>query len=295
MMSATNKSIIYVAITFALTWGIVIGGWAAGFHTNQAYAIATLALSMTGPAIAALICTFAFEQGRRVAALGLHFKPNWWWLAAWLLPVLISAGSVLATVLLSDHQYIDPGAATVAMMEQQAPAQVDQLRAMPFLSALIFAQALILGPLINTFILTFTEELGWRGYLYGLWRGAGFWRTSLATGAIWGVWHAPMIYLFGHNYPNDRLLGVGLFVVFCLLMSPIITLVRERAGSVWAAGIFHGSINALGGMTMLVVSMAEFPWNGIVGIGGFVALALGVVLVIVLQRGPGAEAAPAHA
>ncbi len=282
-MSATNKSIIYFAITFAVTWGIVIGGWTAGFHTNQTYAIATLALSMTGPAIAALICTFAFEKGRRLAALGLHFKPNWWWLAAWLLPVLISSASVLATVLLSDHQYVDPGAATIAMMEEQAPAQADQLRALPFLSALIFAQALLIGPLINTFVLTFTEELGWRGYLYGLWRGAGFWRTSLGTGAIWGVWHAPMIYLFGHNYPNDRLLGVGLFVIFCMLMSPIITLVRERAGSVWAAGIFHGTINALGGMSMLVLGMAEFPWNGIVGIGGFVALALGFVVILLLR------------
>jgi hypothetical protein len=105
-----------------------------------------------------------------------------------------------------------------------------------------------------------------------------------------------MIYLFGHNYPNDRLLGVGLFVIFCMLMSPIITLVRERAGSVWAAGIFHGTINALGGMTMLVVGMAAFPWNGIVGIGGFVALALGVALVIALQRGgPRTETTPAHA
>lgn len=283
-MSVTNKSIIFLAITFVVTWSIVIAGWAAGFHTNQAYAIATLALSMTGPAVAALICSFAFEKGGRLAALGLHFKPNWWWLAAWLLPVLISSASVLATLLLSDHQYVDPGAATIAMMQEQAPGQADQLRALPFLSALIFAQALLIGPFINTFVLTFTEELGWRGYLYGLWRGAGFWRTSLGTGAIWGVWHAPMIYLFGHNYPNDRLLGVGLFVIFCMLISPIITLVRERAGSVWAAGIFHGTINALGGMSMLVLGMADFPWNGIVGIGGFVALALGFIVTLLLRR-----------
>jgi CAAX protease family protein len=57
------------------------------------------------------------------------------------------------------------------------------------------------------------------------------------------------------------------------------TLIRDRAGSTWAAGIAHGTINALGGLTALMISDARFPWGGIVGIGGFVALALGVFAV----------------
>ena len=63
-----------------------------------------------------------------------------------------------------------------------------------------------------------------------------------ATGVVWGVWHAPAIFFYGHNYPDDRVLGLGLFVLFCMLLAPIITLVRERGGSVWAAGIIprHG-------------------------------------------------------
>jgi hypothetical protein len=52
----------------------------------------------------------------------------------------------------------------------------------------------------------------------------------------------------------------------------------------------------VGGLTMITLSKPEFPWNGIVGIGGFIALALGVVAVFALQRGgPRAETAPAHA
>ena len=51
---------------------------------------------------------------------------------------------------------------------------------------------LVLGLIVNA-ILAFGEEVGWRGYL--LWELAplGFWRASLLVGAIWGLWHAPII------------------------------------------------------------------------------------------------------
>jgi membrane protease YdiL (CAAX protease family) len=133
-------------------------------------------------------------------------------------------------------------------------------------------------------ILTLTEELGWRGYLHYLWRPAGFWRASLATGAIWGFWHAPIIYLFGLNYPTERPLGIGLFVIYCMLLAPIMTLVRDRAGTVWAAGLAHGTINAVAGLTIVSLSNPAFPWNGMVGIGGFIALALAVAAIALLAR-----------
>ncbi|MBC7770332.1 MAG: CPBP family intramembrane metalloprotease [Phycisphaerales bacterium] len=296
MMSTTVKSVIFLAITFAVTWGIVIGGWSAGWHNDPQRAFYVLTLSMFGPAIAALICSTAFEKGRRLGALGLRFKPNWWWLLAWLFPVLIASGSVALTIALSPHGLVDPGSAAIALAEARSPQAAEQARAIPFLGVIVLVQALLLGALVNGVILTISEELGWRGYLYDLWRGAGFWRSSLATGAFWGIWHAPMIYLFGHNYPDHRLLGVGLFTVFCMILSPMMTLVRDRGQSVWAAGVFHGTFNALGGLTVLMVGNAAFPWNGAVGIGGFIALAIGFAVVVVLQRGgTPPDAVPAQA
>jgi uncharacterized protein len=284
MMSTTNKSIIFLALAFAISWAIVISAHFAGFSGNPQLALPTLALMMTGPAIAALICVFAFEKGRRVEALGLRFKPNLWWFLAWLIPILIAAGSVAATVLFSDLTYVDIGEGARGAAEAQGQ-DLSQAPAFLTSTAFIVAMAVVLGALINMPILTFTEELGWRGYLYGLWRPSGFWRTSIATGAIWGVWHAPAIFFFGLNYPDNRVLGLALFVLFCLLLTPIITLVRERSGSVWAAGLFHGTFNALGGLTIAALSNPVFPWNGIVGIGGFMALALGLVGVIAVQSG----------
>lgn len=290
-MSTTKKSIIFLAFAFAISWAIAIGGHYAGLKDSlgQAGPILLLSAMMLGPAISALICAFAFEKGRRVEALGLRFRPNIWWLLAWLIPITLAAASVALTVLLSDRSYVDIGEAS----RQAAEAQGQDLSQVPPLlmsTGFIIAMAITLGALINAPILTFSEELGWRGYLHDLWRPSGFWRASLATGFVWGLWHAPAILLYGLNYPDNALLGIGLFTAFCMLLSPMLTLVRDRGGSVWAAGIFHGAFNAVGGITLGMLSQPTFPWNGIVGVGGFVALAIGVVAVALLQQKPSAPA-----
>ena len=290
-MSVTNKSIVFLALTFAISWGVTLGAHYAGLQETLG-PIAILVAMMAGPGIAAVICAIAFDKGRRLAALGLQFKPNLWWLWAWLIPLAIAAGSVLLTIVLSGRQLVDVGEAIIATVEQQAPGQAEQLRAIPYLGLIQIGGAVTLGALINAPILTFTEELGWRGYLYDLWRRFGFWRCSLATGAVWGVWHAPAIYFYDLNYPDHPLLGIGIFVIYCALLSALLTLVRER-GATWAAGIFHGTINAVGGLTVVMLSNPVFPWNGIVGIGGFLALAIGVVLVLLTQRGARAPLAAA--
>lgn len=292
-MSTTNKSIIFLALAFAVSWAVAIGAHLAGLSSDPKFVTPILAAMMTGPAIAALICSFAFEKGRRVESLGLHFRPNIWWLLAWIIPILLAAGSVALTIALSDNTYVDIGENTRAAAEAQG-ADLSQAPAFLLSTAFIIGAGVVFGALINMPILTFTEELGWRGYLYGLWRPAGFWKTSLGTGFVWGIWHAPAIFFYGLNYPDDRALGLGLFVIFCMLLSPIMTLIRERGGSVWAAGLFHGTFNAVGGLTVASLSIPVFPWNGIVGIGGFIALAASALVALLLQR-PTKATAPATA
>lgn len=293
-MSTTMKSVIFLAITYAVTWGIAIWGWTAGLHEgNPQIAVAVIAASMIGPAVAALICTMAFEKGQRIKALGLGSRWTWWWPIAWLAPIAIAAGSVALTVLLSDRTYVDIGGAVAAAASAQGQ-DMSQAPAFMLSTAFIVGMAIVVGSLINWLILTFTEEIGWRGYLHHLWRPSGFWRASLGTGAVWGFWHAPIIYLYGHNYPDpdDRIMGAGLFVIFCMLLSPIMTFIRDRTNSVWSAGLFHGTFNALGGLTIAALSNPVFPWNGIVGIGGYASLAIGVVIVALLQRGQRDAVAP---
>jgi uncharacterized protein len=285
-MSLQNKSLAFLLLTFAISWSIAIGAHYAGLKETLGPSgpVIILVGMMAGPAIAAIICAFAFENGRRIPALCLQFKPNLWWVWAWLIPLAIAAASVLITIVLSGRHLVDLGDAIIAAVEQQTPEQAEQLRAIPYLGLIQIGAAITLGALINAPILTLTEELGWRGYLHDLWRRFGFWRASLATGFVWGLWHAPAIYFYDLNYPDHPLLGIGLFTIYCMLLSPLLTLVRDRGGATWAAGIFHGTLNAVGGVTIGVLSNPAFPWNGIVGIGGFLALAIGVAIVFVLQR-----------
>lgn len=59
-----------------------------------------------------------------------------------------------------------------------------------------------------------------------------------------------------------------------MLYSFPFTLVRDRGKSVIAAAILHGTGNAVAGLALLMLSGAAFPWQGIVGIGGFAMLTL---------------------
>ena len=286
-MSATRKAIVFLALTFALSWGVTIGGWALGAQRASLAAFVTLVLMMAGPAIAAFTCAMLFEKGRRIDALGLRFTFNIWWLYAWLIPFALAGISTAATVLFGGRHLADPAQQILIMSEGHVPPEkMGQLRALAPILDLILPVQILLGSVINAIALTFTEELGWRGYLYDLWRRFGFWRCALTTGFIWGVWHAPAIYLYGLNYPDNRLIGIPIFIAFCMLTAPIMTLVRDRGGATWAAGTTHGTINALGGVTMIVINDASFPWAGIVGIGGFVALVLGVFAVALARPNP---------
>ncbi|MGD9816345.1 MAG: hypothetical protein AB7Q23_11965 [Hyphomonadaceae bacterium] len=102
-MTTANKAIVFLVLAFAITWAIVGAGWTMGWHNTQQTAVATLAASMFGPSIAAVICAVAFEKGRRKEALGLFFKPTLWWLWAWLIALAIAFGASLVTVLAGKH------------------------------------------------------------------------------------------------------------------------------------------------------------------------------------------------
>lgn len=283
-MSLRTKTIAFLGITFAISWGLIFTFWNMGVR-DPTGAATVLFGSMLGPAIAALICTFAFEpKGQRLSALGLHWTPNRWWLAAWAGVLAIAALSVLLTIVLSGQHYVPAGDSVRAALA----AQGQDISAAPsFLystEGLLLMAVLVAAP-VNFLLLTLTEELGWRGYLHHLWRGGGFWRSSINTGAVWGVWHAPAILLYGLNYPDNADVGVFLFVLYCVLLSPIMTFLRDRGRSVIAAGIAHGTLNSVGALTLAPLSAPDFPWNGIVGIGGFLALAIGVGVVWQLRRG----------
>ena len=270
-MGEKRPVLTFLLLAFAISWGIFGFGYASGlFKRPQGFGLVAFAF-MFGPALSALICGRIWHRGEMVRVLGLGPKFNRWMLAAWLVPMVLAALSVLFSLMAPGEHLVPLGE---AVRTAAAEAGVPIKKAIPYLGVIVLVSALFIGAAING-VLLITEELGWRGFLWHHLEPYGFWRACLITGVVWGLWHAPLI-VMGLNYPGMPVVGIALMVVFTTLITPIISYIRMKNGSVWAASLFHGTINALGGLTVLVLSPHNFPWNGIVGAGGFAALALGV-------------------
>jgi uncharacterized protein len=108
----------------------------------------------------------------------------------------------------------------------------------------------IAGISINA-IFALGEEIGWRGFLQKEF-DLGLWKSGLLIGAIWGLWHAPLV-IQGYNFPQHPMLGVGMMVLACAPLGLIMSYFVQRSGSVISAAFFHGVFNAVAGLGLLVL------------------------------------------
>ncbi|MFN3805404.1 MAG: CPBP family intramembrane glutamate endopeptidase, partial [Pyrobaculum sp.] len=63
------------------------------------------------------------------------------------------------------------------------------------------------------------------------------------------------ILLLGHNYPDNRLLGVFLFPVLTTTFSYPLALVRRISSSAFPCASLHGAINAVWPLTLLTTAL----------------------------------------
>jgi uncharacterized protein len=272
----------FVFLAFALSWGWAAVAYQTGFvkmpfQANDPMMFPFLIVFMCGPAIAALI--LAAVQGNMKETLRFRWKPNAWWLLAWLIPVaMIAAGWWIALQIPgAAYQPLEAGAAKAieAQTGKPLPMPIEQL------FYFLLLQILIIGPLINMFG-TLTEELGWRGYMLTKMAAQSFWNRHLTIGFFWGIWHTPVI-VAGYNYPGEPVLGPIVFTLFCMLMSPIIGLISERGKSVLAAGLFHGTVNAAAPASVMTLTGLSVFQNAFIGWPGLTAMALVCALIRLLR------------
>ncbi len=300
---------IFLLVTFGFSWGTVALAALAGAFTGPAVTdILLILVFMAGPLLGALAAARRYHPGATLSVLGLMRGPGatpdlgaepgrtaptrgalaWWWLAAWLVPVGLCFGA-------SGISYLLPGVEPVTLLQgltealraagedDAAIADLAKYEDLP-LFTLSFLAALTTGAIFNTGLFLL-QELGWRGYLWQALRPFGFWRANLTIGLIWGMWHAPLIALghrYGQDYPGAPWLGIAAALGLALLASPMIGLIRERTGSVIAAALFHGTMNAVAGLSLLIIAAPTVFYRGIVGVPGLVVLALSLIAVALL-------------
>ncbi|KUG04063.1 caax amino terminal protease family protein [hydrocarbon metagenome] len=286
-----KKVLLFLGLTFLFDWllvGLFLGQ--GGTYDNTTPAMIMAVGYMFVPMLAALFVQKLIYREPVIQPLGISFKLNRWWLVAWLLPVVLAVTTLGVSILFPGVEFSSEMAGYYDKLEGMLTP--DQMEAMqeqaanfpvhPFWIALL--QGLIAGPTINA-VAGFGEELGWRGFLLKELMPLGFWKSSLTIGAIWGIWHAPLI-LQGHNYPQHPIIGVFMMVIWCLLLSPIFSYIRLKAKSVIAAAVLHGSLNATAGLPIIMLVGGSDLTVGVTGFAGFIVLAAINLLIFWREKEP---------
>jgi membrane protease YdiL (CAAX protease family) len=270
-----KKTIQFIALTCAVSWAIAGAAFLLGLREAKGLVYTLFAMFyMLLPAVCTIILQIIHKE-KPFRNLSVSFRFNRWFLAAGITPFVYAFMTLGINLLF-------PGVSFSANYEgflsflpaEQVELVAQQLSRFPPLVFLCLqsVQALIAGCTINA-VFAFGEELGWRGYLLKALRNKKFLPVSLISGIVWGLWHFPLI-LIGHNYPKHPVAGVGMMIIFCILLTPMMIYIVIKSKSMIPAAIFHGTSNAIGGISMLYLVGGNDLTNGVTGIAGFSALLL---------------------
>jgi membrane protease YdiL (CAAX protease family) len=281
---------LFVLIAYALAWLVCLPLWLQGRGLTQPLTTVCGAVMMLTPTIAAVVTHRVLGDGRRLAdALGLRVGPWRRWLPyavlAWLGPVVLSLLALALAAALGVYRIdlVDFSGYAELIVSATGGQQIPM--PMGALVALSMVQVLV-GGVINA-VPALGEEIGWRGFLYDCWSHWPAWRRVLATGVIWGLWHAPLI-LLGYNYPTvSPVVGLLLMVVFTTVLAGLLDWLRTGAGNVYVSALAHGSINAAAGIGVLFAAAGSSPdtvSTGLLGWTGWLVLGSALLIAVLVRR-----------
>ncbi len=267
----------FLLAAFGLSWAVALPLWLGdGLRTPAVGLLAALMMftPTVGVLAAWLLTRTPARQWFRETGLTLgerRGRTALLVLAAWLgVPLLVAlsaAVSVAAGVLSVD---------LAGMSLFQAQLRAQGLPVPESLTSVAVTQvvvAVLLGPVLNA-IPALGEEWGWRGYLLPRLTGTrGVVTGLLLSGAIWGLWHAPLT-LLGYNYPSLGPWAALYFTGFCVLAGVVFGWLRLLSGSVWPAVVAHASLNAVAPAVMLIGDAAAPPNLVVAGLSGVVGWVL---------------------
>jgi len=270
-----KKSIQFIILTCAVSWTAAGVAFLLGLREAKGLGYVVFgAAYMLLPTTCAIILQIIHKE-KPFSNLNLSFRLNWWFLVAGIVPVVFAFMALGINLLFPNVSFSANYEGLLSMVpDDQLELAVQKLSKFPPIVFLLLqlVQALIAAYTINA-VFALGEELGWRGYLLREMQNKKLLPVSLMMGIVWGLWHFPLI-LIGHNYPQHPVAGVGMMVILCILFSPMMIYIVIKSKSVITAAIFHGSINAIAGISILYLVGGNDLTNGVTGIAGFIAILL---------------------
>lgn len=250
----------FLCLTFGLSaiwYTLIIRAGSLGAHGG----LYVLAL-MWSPGTSALITRLVFQHNVRGEGWGWHRSTTRWAALAYVLPLgyaIVAYGFVWLT-----------GLGHVDLGRFHTPV-------------LLFVVAGMLQSLLSAT----GEELGWRGFLVPtLARTMSFGRLSLLSGAIWALWHMPLIIFADYNGGTPTWYSVICFAVMVVALGVPFAWLRLRSGSVWPAAILHASHNLFVQGFFDRVTVDTGPTKWLTGeFGAALALAIVATAWIFWRRG----------
>jgi CAAX protease family protein len=281
MTNSNKKILIFLALTLALSsifYYLIASAGKLGSGP-------VLGL-MWSPGIAAIITQFIFHRSLRGLGWKLgHFR---YLLSAYLLPVgygLIS----YAVIWLTGLGRFD-SAELVALTRANIAPQITS----PVMLMIIYMGVVITWGTLQSLLSALGEEIGWRGLLVPeLSKVSSFTMTALISGAIWAIWHYPLLLLA--DYRNEGApvwFGLICFTVMMLGAGFIFAWLRLKSGSLWPAVLLHASHNLFiqNVFTPLTQRNTLTPYF-IDEFGIMLALVTAIVAYIVWRKRKGVESA----
>jgi membrane protease YdiL (CAAX protease family) len=227
-----NALISFVFLAFALSWGL-------GAVLNGNGLLAPNASFILGVPIAALVVIAICDGraglknlGRR--AIQVRVAPGWY-AVVFVLPIVVIA-------------------AVLALLQVLGGTPLDWSKQPPLTSVVLMLALFMVFP----FATPIAEEIGWRGLaLPRLLRGRSALTASLILGAIWAIWHLPVVL-------SAPLIRVPLPFMLAVIPLSILTtwIFVNTRGSLFVMILLHAWFNAVlpFGLAMVAPTDAALTW-----------------------------------
>jgi membrane protease YdiL (CAAX protease family) len=262
-MANRSKGITwFVVISFAITWGSVLGIYLLRTSLpdpsealpNPLLGLLSI-LGTFGPAIAAIVVRkWITREGFKDAGLHLNLRAGWkYYLCALLYPlVVIPVAWGMAAA----------AGVAISGLSAQSLATVVPLFGISMVWTLIY----------------FGEEFGWRGYLQDRVAPGKPLPAALLTGLIWGIWHYAFV-ISGISLSGNPA-ALLIYPINCALISIFYGWMRTKSKSVWPVCLAHavGNMVVTNVVAMLLPDVLELLAWGVFRLAGYAVVALVLVL-----------------